>query len=64
MLAAFDPAVPAPFTQTATGLDLPSVFTSEFGSVTTSSFESMSVMLLEEHWGIHGGTAYDTCTQE
>ena len=26
-----------------------------------SSFESMSPTLAKEHWGIHGGAAWDTC---
>jgi beta-mannosidase len=45
------------------GLKYPSVFTSEFGAVTMSSFESMSPTLLPEHWSLHGGGPPDECVR-
>ena len=44
-----------------TGINLPNVFASEFGSSVFSSFESMSPTLDEKHWGIHAGDAGDDC---
>ncbi len=58
----FDSLTPATFKQADTGLQLPSVFTSETGAVTMSSFESMSPFLDSKHYGIHGGMAPDSCT--
>ena len=45
------------------GLSQPSVFTSEFGAVVMSSFESMSPTLLPEHWSLHGGSPPDECVR-
>lgn len=46
----------------SSGLGLPSVFASETGAVSMSSFESMSPYLEEAHWGLHGGMPADPCT--
>jgi hypothetical protein len=45
------------------GLTKPSVFTSEFGAVVMSSFESMSETLSSEHWSLHGGSEPDECVR-
>ena len=42
-----------------TGPQYPNVFASEFGAVVMSSFESMSVTLAQEHWGLHAGQPDD-----
>ena len=34
---------------------------SEFGASVMSSFESMSVTMSSESWGLHGGSSPDTC---
>ncbi len=57
----FQPYTPPTFSQVATGLQLPSLFTSETGASVWSSFESMSATLSPEFWGLHGGTAPDVC---
>jgi len=59
----FPSAIPPSFSPSATGLSLPSVFTSETGGVSMSSFESMAPFLDPKHWGIHGGMPQDNCTQ-
>jgi hypothetical protein len=58
----FNPLTPPPLTYADTGLELPSVFTSETGAATMSSFESMSPLLPLHSLGIHGGEAADSCT--
>ena len=37
------------------------IYASEFGVSSTASFESLSAVLEEPHWGIHGGEAPDKC---
>ena len=60
----YEPLTPALFTEVETGLSLPNVFTSETGSATMSSFESMSPFLESQLWGIHGGMRPDVCTTD
>lgn len=45
----------------STGVQFENVFASEFGTVVMSSFESMSVTLAKEHWGLHAGQPNDQC---
>ena len=45
-----------------TGITFANVFASEFGANVFSSFESMSPTLDATHWGIHGGSPADACT--
>ena len=47
---------------TAFGLGRTNTFTSEFGSVGWSSFESLSPTIAPQHWSLHGGAAPDNCT--
>ena len=44
-----------------TGPGQRNIFASEFGSVVTSSFESMSATISPEHWSIHGGEPAGKC---
>ena len=54
---------PAHFDSSAPiGLQYNSTFTSEFGSVTWSSFESLSATIDPSHWSLHGGAAPDNCS--
>ena len=55
--------LPPRFKEAAVGIDFPNMFISEFGSSVTSSFESMSSMLPEKSWSLHGGELPDTCHQ-
>lgn len=55
---------PALTNNTATGLALPGVYASEFGTSVMSSFESMSATLSPQHWGLHSGQPEDSCVQE
>ena len=43
------------------GLGHPNLFTSEFGSVGWSSFESVAPTIAPNHWALHGGAAPDNC---
>lgn len=43
------------------GTNVTGIFTSEFGSVSFSSFESLAPTLAPSHWGISGGLPVDTC---
>ena len=63
-LELFDANIPIKISKTVTGPQFPNVFASEFGCVTMSSFESMAPTLKPEHWGLHGGMPWDTCTSE
>jgi len=59
----FDPLLPpTEFPSSKIGLGQRNQFTSEFGTVTWSSFESMSGTLTQAHWSLHGGVAPDKCT--
>lgn len=62
----FDPGMPlsglAPGSPTGPGY--PSFFVSEFGSMSMSSFESMSGTLDPSSWGLHGGGKPETCTPQ
>lgn len=61
----FDPSIntiPIIVSDEDTSVGLPGVFGSEFGTVVMSSFESMSPLLRQEHWGLHGGAPDERCT--
>jgi hypothetical protein len=53
---------PSPPIVAHTGVGQPNVYASEFGTTGSSSFESMSATLSPRHWGLHGGMAADTCS--
>jgi len=55
------PKFPVELSLSNTGPEFRNSFQSEFGAVTTSSFESMSAMLLERHYSMHGGEKPDIC---
>jgi hypothetical protein len=58
----FDSMIPLKLEVTANlGPQSENVFASEFGAVVMSSFESMSVTLAKEHWGLHAGQPSDSC---
>jgi hypothetical protein len=57
----FESNIPITVSTEPTGINLPNVFASEFGSSVYSSFESMSPTLDEKHWGIHAGMPGDDC---
>lgn len=59
----FNPDLPLGLTPALTGVDIHSVFFSEFGSASMSSFESMSGTLAPSSWGLHGGEAPSNCTR-
>ena len=44
------------------GLSQTNVFTSEFGSVGWSSWESIAPTIAPQHWALHGGAAKANCT--
>jgi len=46
------------------GVAMKNIYASEFGTSSTSSYESLSAVLAKEHWGIHGGELPDNCTGE
>jgi hypothetical protein len=46
----------------SSGVQLPSVFGSEFGASVMSSFESMAPTLDPAHWSLHGGAPEDNCS--
>ena len=59
----FDPMTPSHFDPSAPiGMQYNHTFTSEFGAVTWSSFESLSPTFHPSHWSLHGGSAPDNCT--
>eukprot|EP00026_Physarum_polycephalum_P002050 Phypoly_transcript_02054.p1 GENE.Phypoly_transcript_02054~~Phypoly_transcript_02054.p1 ORF type:complete len:936 (+),score=107.47 Phypoly_transcript_02054:132-2939(+) len=59
----FDPNTPSQeYPSSPIGLGQPNQFTSEFGSATWSSFESLSGTLSPSHWSLHGGGPPDKCT--
>ena len=59
----FDPMSPPHFDpSTPIGLQYNHTFTSEFGAVTWSSFESVSATFDPSHWSLHGGSAADNCS--
>lgn len=63
----FDPGAPLrylPSPGTLYGPGQPSVFASEFGTVSMSSFEAMSASLDSSSWSIHGGDKPYNCTPE
>ena len=63
-LHAFDPQLPVPLDASQRqGLAFPNAYTSEFGSVGYSSFESMTGTLSPEHWSLHGGAPPANCSQ-
>ena len=55
---------PTPPSVQPTGVGARNVYASEFGTTGSSSFESMSATLSEQHWGLHGGMAADTCDKD
>lgn len=61
-LKLFDANIPIQLAPTTTGPQYNNVFASEFGCVVMSSFESMSPLLEEAHWGLHAGMPNDKCT--
>ena len=56
------PIVPDLYPAYDIGVQRNGTFTSEFGATAFSSFESLSATLAPEHWSLHGGAAFDTCT--
>ena len=58
---ALPPGVSAPSGERGVGAH--SVFTSEFGSSSMSSFESMSGTLAPDSWGLHGGNKPSSCAK-
>eukprot|EP00750_Incisomonas_marina_P010425 INCI16272.1.p1 GENE.INCI16272.1~~INCI16272.1.p1 ORF type:complete len:774 (+),score=106.89 INCI16272.1:186-2324(+) len=54
--------LPVPINETAHGLSVPNMFTSEFGASVFPSFESIAPTLSNDHWSVHGGAAEDNCT--
>jgi len=46
------------------GIQHPSLFVSEFGTIVMSSFESIAPTLNASHHALHGGAAPDECTSE
>ena len=62
VLTVADPQLPIPLNHSVPcGLTHPSVFTSEFGAVGWSSFESVSALLDEDHWSLHGNQPPNHC---
>ena len=62
-LHAFDPQLPVPLDPSQpTGLAFKNAYTSEFGSVGYSSFESMTGTLSPAHWSLHGGAPPANCS--
>jgi len=57
----FASMLPPSFKGYNSSIFLQSKFTSETGGVGMSSFESMSPLLLPDHWGLHGGMPPDEC---
>ena len=59
----FNPMLPLALNpSTSFGLSHPNTFTSEFGSVGWSSFESVSPTIAPQHWALHGGAKPDNCS--
>ena len=59
----FDPQLPTTFHDgQAEGLGAPNFFTSEFGSVGWSSWESVAPTVAPQHWALHGGAPPDQCS--
>ena len=59
----FDPMTPPHFDATTPiGMYYNHTFTSEFGAVHWSSFESVSATFHPSHWSLHGGSPPDNCT--
>jgi hypothetical protein len=61
----FDPAMPLtylPGPGAAAGAGAPTVFASEFGATSMSSFEAMSATLAPRSWSLHGGDVPADCT--
>ena len=50
----YDTRTPFQFKRENTGLSYPNTFVSEFGASVFPSFESMSAVLSDENWGLHG----------
>ena len=62
-LHTFDPQMPVPLDASGPhGLSYPNQYTSEFGSVGYSSFESMTGTLSPAHWSMHGGAPPANCS--
>lgn len=60
----FDPMLPPSVAPSgARGPGATSVFVSEFGSSSMSSFESMAGTLDPSSWGLHGGGKFSNCTR-
>ena len=63
----FDPGTPLaylPSPEAQTGVAYPSIFASEFGTMSMSSFEAMSASLDESSFGLHGGNKPFNCSEE
>ena len=60
----FDPMLPLDDLNPSApiGLAHPNLFTSEFGSVGWSSWESLSPTVAPAHWALHGGDKPDNCS--
>jgi beta-mannosidase len=61
----FDPGTPLaylPSPEELTGVEYPSIFASEFGTTSMSSFEAFSASLDESSYGLHGGNKPSNCT--
>ena len=59
----FDPMLPLPLNpRAAIGLGHPNTFTSEFGSVGWSSWESVNPTISSSHWALHGGAEKANCS--
>lgn len=60
----FNPGIPLaylPEPGTAAGPGAPTVFASEFGTMSMSSFEAMTGSLAPSSWSLHGGDAPSSC---
>jgi hypothetical protein len=55
--------IPPHFREHDTGPMFRNIFVSEFGASVSSSFESMSSLLPENTWSLHGGSPPDSCEQ-
>jgi beta-mannosidase len=59
----YETHIPPIFREHDTGPMFRNVFVSEFGASVSSSFESMSALLPENSWSLHGGSPADSCGQ-
>jgi len=59
----YETHIPPQFHEQDTGPMFRNIFVSEFGASVSSSFESLSALLPESAWSIHGGGPPDDCEQ-